>query len=43
MATGWFFSDNSFSVEPDFQQQAVIDYFVDEILKCGTEANSMKE
>jgi len=33
IATGWFSSDNTFSVQPDFQQQAVIDFIVDEILK----------
>jgi hypothetical protein len=33
MATGWFTSPTSFSVEPDYQQQEVIDTLVNRILK----------
>ena len=33
LARGWFFEPDRFSVEPDFQQQRVIDFLVDSILK----------
>ncbi len=33
MATGWFTGPNSFSVEPDFQQQEVIDSMVNRIIR----------
>ena len=35
MATGWWFSGESFSVEPDLQQQHVIDFFVDGAMKLA--------
>jgi hypothetical protein len=39
LATGWFFSPNTFSVEPDWQQQAVIDYFVEAIISKAKAEN----
>ena len=35
LATGWFFNDSTFSAFPDFQQQAVINYIVDSIVRCA--------
>lgn len=32
LATGWFFTPKVFSVEPDYQDQEVIDYFIDHIV-----------
>ncbi|MEI6051147.1 MAG: hypothetical protein WCQ44_00465 [Opitutaceae bacterium] len=36
MATGWFSAPRVFSVEPDFQDQEVVDYFVARIIAYAT-------
>ncbi len=40
LATGWFFSNTTCSVEPDWQQQAVIDYFVEAIIAKAKAENN---